>query len=142
MAAEDNESKARDRLTAELKWEIDWQWRWEKKYRRLYYCATLMSWLAGFMVTVISVYQLWSGDSIQKWTIAANALLSVLSVSLPLLSNTFKFQQRQEVYDRMARVYTLLNTKLEMGIMSVEDALREFELIHLQPTEKVIRNTP
>ena len=141
MPEETLELKARDRLLSELKWEINWQWRWEKKYRRLNYYTILLSWLSGFLILGICSYQLQVIKAVPQWTILANAFLSMLSVSLPLLSHAFKFQQRQEVYDRMARAYTLLNTKLEMGAISNEDALHEFELIHLQPTEKVIRET-
>jgi len=54
---------------------------------------------------------------------------------------SFKFQQRQEVYDRMARAYSLLKMKLEMGVIDLPEAIKEFERIHLQPTEKVIRET-
>lgn len=135
------EFKARERLVAEIKLEIKWQWRWEKKYRRLHYYATFMSWLSGFLILGICAYQFQVMSPVPKWTIVANAFLSMLSVSLPLLSNTFKFQQRQEVFDRLAKSYSLLKTKLEMGVVSTDDALKQFESLHSQPTEKVIRDT-
>ncbi len=147
MAEDDAEEIARKRLISELEREIPWQWRWEKKYRRYTYLALLSSWAAGFMVTAISVYLLLGGGCMLKWLVGANALLSVFSISVfsisaPLLSNNFRFQQRQEVYDSMARAYTLLKAKLEMGVIPVDEALRQFERIHLPPTEKVIRETP
>lgn len=135
------ESRARERLLLEVQAEIKWQWRWEKKYRRLHYHTILVSWLSGFIILVVCTYQFQVMPSVPEWTIMANAFLSMLSVSLPLLSNAFKFQQRQEVYDRMARAYSLLNTKVEMGCLSTEEALKQFETIHSQPTEKVIRDT-
>jgi len=141
MTDSTQEPKARDRLLQELQTEIKWQWRWEKKFRRLNYYTILVSWLSGFLILVICTYQFQIMPSVPKWTIMANAFLSMLSVSLPLLANAFKFQQRQEVYDRMARAYSLLNTKLDMGYISVEEALKQFEAIHSQPTEKFIRDT-
>lgn len=131
----------KDRLLKELEWEIPWQWRWEKKYRRLTYGVTWLSWLSSFLILVLAFYQLQLGSDLQKWVILAITILSTLSVSLPVLAMSFKFQQRQEVYDRMARSYTLLKLKLEIGAIELPAALAEFERIHSQPTEKVIRET-
>lgn len=131
----------KERFLAELDWELRWQWRWEKKYRRLYYGVTWISWLSSFLILVLSFYQLQIVTELQKWVILSITILSMLSVSLPVLAMSFKFQQRQEVYDRMARAYSLLKLKLEMGLIDLPEAINDFERIHLQPTEKVIRET-
>jgi hypothetical protein len=65
----------------------------------------------------------------------------MLSVSLPALSMAFRFQQRQQVYDQMARKYSLLRTELRMGTITATEALDEFKRVHGEPTEKVIRET-
>lgn len=136
-----SETTAKETLLAKLQSEIDWQRRWEKKYRRVYYALHWTSWASGFLILLLAFYQLRLGDDYKKWIILCITALSMLSVTLPVLSGKLKFQQRQEVYDRMARQYDLIHTKLQMGVMSVEDALSEFERIHSQPTEKVIRDT-
>lgn len=141
MSPDPESSDPRARFLAELEWEIKWQWRWEKKYRRLAYAMTWATWLSSFLILVLAFYQLQLGTDLQKWVILAITALSTLSVSLPVLSMSFKFQQRQEVYDRMGRAYSLLKMKVEMGAIGLEDALAEFERIHSQPTEKVIRET-
>lgn len=136
-----DESDPKKVMIEELEWELKWQWKWEKKYRRLYYGVTWLSWLSSFGILVLIFYQLQLGDDLQRWVILAVAVLSMLSVSLPVLSMAFRFQQRQQVYDEMARKYSLLRTELRMGTITAEEALEEFKKIHGKPTEKVIRET-
>ena len=90
MKEETSESKARDRLLSELKLEINWQWKWEKKYRRLHYYTILLSWLSAFLILAICAYQFQLIKAVPQWTIFANVFLSMLSVSLPSLSNSFR----------------------------------------------------
>lgn len=132
---------AKNTLLEKLRIEMAWQWRWEKKYRHFYYGTTCLSWLSSFLILVLAFYQLQLGQEYQRWVILSITALSTLAVSLPVLSMTLKFQQHQEVYDGLARAYDLLETKLRTGAISTEEALAEFERLHSQPTEKVIRET-
>jgi len=106
------EGDAKDLFISELDREIGWQWKWEKRYRHVYLSINLLTWLAGFLILVLSFYQVKAGSSCPSWVILAISFLAMLSVSLPVLSMTMKYQQRQQVYDQMARAYTLIRIQL------------------------------
>jgi hypothetical protein len=76
------------------------------------------------------------------WVMFALAVLSVFNIALPLLSYTFRFQQRQEVHDRNAREYECIKVEFEAGQIDLPTAVKRFKATRRQPTEKVIRGTP
>ena len=136
------DDKARDIFIEELDREITWQWKWEKLNRRLNTITILATWFSSFLILVLSFYQLQLGLHFQRWVILSIAGLSLITVSLPVLSTTMRFQQKQQVYDQMARTYSFIRIQLLTGQISLEKAIAEFGEIHRQPTEKVIWQTP
>lgn len=81
------------------------------------------SWLSGFLILVLSFYQLLLGPDFQRWVILFIAVLSLITVSIPGLSTAMRFQQKQQVYDQMARAYSLIRIQLITGKMSLEKAI-------------------
>ena len=128
-------------VLALLSREIAFQWRWEKINRYYAHAAIGLAWLCTITIVGLSFFQLQMGNDLQKWVILSICLLSALSSTLPGLSAQFKFQQRQQVYDEMARVYSLLEIKLQIDAITPGKALELFEKFHERPTEKVIRET-
>lgn len=124
-----------------LRREIAFQWRWEKFNRLSAHAAILLGWICTMTIVGLSFFQLQMGNELQKWAILSICLLSALSSTLPGLSAQFKFQQRQQVYDEMARAYSLIVIKLEIDAITPHMALELFEKFHERPTEKVIRET-
>ena len=135
------DEKARDTFIEELNREISWQWKWERLNRRLNTGTILSTWFSSFLILVLSFYQLQLGLDFQRWVILSITGLSLVTVSLPVLSTTMKFQQKQQVYDQMARSYSFIRIQFLTGQISLEKAIAEFGKIHRQPTEKVIRET-
>jgi len=136
------DEKARDTFIEELDREITWQWKWERLNRWLNTTTILATWFSSFLILVLSFYQLQLGLDFQRWIILSIAGLSLVTVSLPVLSRTMRFQQKQQVYDQMARTYSFIRIQLLTGQITIEKAIAEFGKVHLQPTEKVIRETP
>lgn len=136
------DKNARDTFIKELDREISWQWKWERLNRRLNTTTILATWFSSFLILVLSFYQLQLGLDFQRWVILLIAGLSLVTVSVPVLSTTMRFQQKQQVYDKMARSYSFIRIQLLTGQISLEKAIAEFGEIHRQPTEKVIRETP
>lgn len=124
-----------------LRRETACQWRWEKLNRLSAHTAILLGWICTIAIVGLSFFQLQMGNELQKWVILTICLLSALSSTLPGLSAQFKFQQRQQVYDEMARAYSLIVIKLEVDAITPRKALELFEKFHERPTEKVIRET-
>lgn len=124
-----------------LRREIAFQWRWEKLNRFYAHTAIWLAWICTITIVGLSFFQLQMGNELQKWVILAICLLSALSSTLPGLSAQFKFQQRQQVYDEMARAYSLVEIKLQIDAITPRKALELFEKFHERPTEKVIRET-
>jgi len=124
-----------------LRREIAFQWRWEKLNRLSAHTAILLGWICTIAIVGLSFFQLQMGNELQKWVILTICVLSALSSTLPGLSAQFKFQQRQQVYDEMARAYSLIEIKLEIDAIAPCKALELFEKFHERPTEKVIRET-
>lgn len=131
----------RETFIRELDREIAWQWRWERLNRRLNATVILTSWLSSFLILVLSFYQLLLGSDFQRWVILSIAVLSLIAVGIPGLSNAMRFQQKQQVYDQMARAYSVIRIQLLTGKMSLEKAVATFAEVHAQPAEKVIRDT-
>lgn len=124
-----------------LQREIAFQWRWEKLNRFYAHTVIWLAWFCTIAIVGLSFFQLQMGNELQKWVILTICVLSTLSSTLPGLSAQFKFQQRQQVYDEMARAYGLIEIKLEIGAITPSKALELFEKFHERPTEKVIRET-
>lgn len=102
------------------------------------------SWICRLVLLAITSYQLsTSGRGIPPlWFAAAAALFSMLNVALPLVSTTFKFQQRQEVHDRTARAYDILRTEFETHQIDLPAAMARYAAIYEQPTETLVRKVP
>lgn len=135
------DENARDTFIRELDREIVWQWKWERLNRRLNTTMIVTSWLSSFLVLVLSFYQVALGSNFQRWVILLIAALSLITVSIPGLSSAMRFQQKQQVYDQMAKAYSLIRIQLLTGKISLEKAIAAFGEVHLEPTEKVIRET-
>lgn len=136
------DENARDMFIQELDKEIAWQWKWERLNRRLNTATILTNWFSSFLILVLASYQLQLGLNYQPWVILSIAMLSLFTVSLPVLSTAMKFQQKQQVYDQMARAYSFIRIQLLTGQITIEKAIAGFGEVHRQPTEKVIRDTP
>ena len=128
---------------SELDREIWWEWHWEKRHRRWTWGVNWAGWVARVLLLALSTYQLstYGKSPVQLPVIFFIALLSMLNVGLPLLAVTFRFQQRQEVHDRIARAYSVIRVELLSGRISLDNAVRRFKEIREQPTELVIRRT-
>jgi hypothetical protein len=133
---------SKETLLAKLESEIKWQWHWERLNRHLLLTCIFGTWISNFIVLILAVFQVQIDDKHQKCVVLLIAALSALSVSLPILATGLRLQQRQEVYDRMARAYEFLRLRLSTDAIQFDDALAEFGRIHTKSTEKVIRGTP
>ena len=133
---------ARDTFIQELDREIAWQWRWEKLNRRLNTTAILANSFSSFSILVLSFYQLQVAPDLHRWVILSITVLAFVNVGLPVLSTAMRFQQKQEVYDRMARTYGFIRIQVLTEQISLERAISTFGEVHCKPTEKVIRQTP
>jgi ABC-type nitrate/sulfonate/bicarbonate transport system permease component len=133
---------ARDMFIQKLSEEIAWQWKWEKLNRFLKTTTMWVTLFSSFLILVLSFLQLQIGSVSQRWLILSIAVLSVATISCSLISTTMRFQQRQQVYDQMARAYDFIRIQLLTELISLEDAVAAFGKIHCQPTEKLIRETP
>jgi len=133
---------ARDMFIQKLNEEIAWQWKWEKLNRFFNTTTMWVTLFSSFLILVLSFLQLQIGSVSQRWLILSIAVLSVATISCSLISTTMRFQQRQQVYDQMARAYDFIRIQLLTELISLEDAVAAFGKIHCQPTEKVIRETP
>jgi len=133
---------ARDIFLKKLNEEISWQWKWEKLNRFFNTTTKWVTLFSSFLILVLSFLQLQIGSVSQRWLILSIAVFSVATISCSLISTTMRFQQRQQVYDQMARAYDFIRIQLLTELISLEDAVASFGKIHCQPTEKVIRETP
>jgi len=133
---------SRDMFIRKLSEEIAWQWRWEKLNRFLNTTTMWVTWFSSFLILALSFCQLQIGSVSQQWVILSIAILSLVTICCSLISSTMRFQQRQQVYDQMARTYDFIRIQLLTELISLEDAVAAFGKIHCQPTEKVIRETP
>jgi hypothetical protein len=102
------------------------------------------SWICRLVLLAITSYQLSTfGRGIPPLSFAAAAaLFSMLNVALPLISTTFKFQQRQEVHDRTARAYDILRTEFETHQIDLPAAMARYAAIYEQATETLVRKVP
>jgi hypothetical protein len=67
---------------------------------------------------------------------------TILNVALPLLTYTFRFQQRQEVHDRNVGEYECIKVLINAGQIDFATAVQRFIDTRRRPTEEVIRSTP
>lgn len=128
----------------ELDREIKWEWRHEKLHRKMMWYANWATWAARVLLLAMSTYELnnYGKATPELWSKLTIAILAVLNLGLPLLSSTFRFQQRQEVHDTVAREYSAIRLELLSGQISLEEAVKKFTETRRQPTEAIIRRTP
>jgi len=128
----------------ELDREIKFEWRHEKLHRKMMWYINWATWVSRVLLLAMSTYELnnYGKSAPQLWSKLTIAILSVLNLGLPLMSATFRFQQRQEVHDKVAREYSSIRVELVSGQISLEDAVKRFTETRRQPTEAVIRRTP
>ena len=139
-----DEVEKRDSFLKALATETAWEWKWEKRHRKWYWGINWATWVSRLFILALAWFQ-WTGGettSPPPWVLFTLALLSVLNIALPLLSYTFRFQQRQEVHDRNAREYECIKVEFEAGQIDLPTAVQRFTETRRQPTEKVIRSTP
>lgn len=97
-----------------------------------------------FLLLALTAYQVNIGKNVSynPWIIFSIVVLSMLNVALPLLSMKLKFQQRQEVHDRLAREYCVIKTEFLTEKISLETSVERFSEIRRKPNERIIRETP
>jgi hypothetical protein len=124
--------------------EIEWHWKWEKQWRDAMFRAHWAGWVIRVLLLVITSVQLSVFDKSVPplWLLFTMAFLALVNVALPQLASTFRFQQRQQVYDWHARAYSVIRTELVSGQLDLPTAVRRFSEIRAQPTESIIRGTP
>ncbi|HUI29344.1 MAG TPA: hypothetical protein VLX91_03930 [Candidatus Acidoferrales bacterium] len=124
--------------------EIWWEWKWEKRNRYWMLTINWATWLARLFILGLAWFQLTSQDKDGNalWVLLSLAILSMLNIALPLLSYSFRFQERQEVHDKNAREYESIKVELQTALISLQDAVNKFTKVRREPTEKVIRSTP
>jgi hypothetical protein len=144
MDANVTDTEKTDSFLKALAAETAWEWKWEKRHRKWGWGINWATWLSRLFILALAWFQ-WTGggqSSPAPWVLFSLAVLSMLNVALPLLTYTFRFQQRQEVHDRNAREYECIKVEFDSGQIDLAAAVRGFAETRRQPTEKVIRNTP
>lgn len=128
----------------ELDCQIKWEWRHEKLHRKMMWYINWATWAARVLLLAMSTYELnnYGRAAPQLWSKFTIAILSVLNLGFPLLAATFRFQQRQEVHDTIARDYSAIRLEVVSGQITLEEAVKRFSEIRRQPTEAIIRRTP
>ena len=96
-----NDKYTRETFMNELDKTIWWEQLWVKFNQNFSISINQITWIARFLLLALATYQIKMSE-IQTWVILSIAVLSMLNVTLPLLSVTFKFQQRLELHDRIA----------------------------------------
>lgn len=127
-----------------LETEIHWEWKWERHNRNWGSRINWATWFSRLLILALAWFQ-WTGAGKgppPAWVPFCLAVLSMLNVALPLLTYTFRFQQRQEVHDRNARDYECIKVELQTDQIDLTTAVKRFTETRRQPTEKVIRGTP
>jgi hypothetical protein len=128
----------------ELDCQIKWEWKHEKLHRKMMWYINWATWIARVLLLAFSTYELnnYGKAPSELWSKLTIAVLSVMNLGLPLLSSTFRFQQRQEVHDSIAREFSSLRVELLSGQITLEEAVKRFAKSRKQPTEAIIRRTP
>lgn len=124
--------------------ETSWEWKWEKRHRHWGWGINWATWVSRLLILALAWFQWTAGakSAAPAWAPFSLALLSMLNVALPLLTYTFRFQQRQEVHDGNAREYECIKVELEAQQIDLPTAVNRFTQRRRQPTEKVVRSTP
>lgn len=124
--------------------ETAWEWKWEKRHRHWGWGINWATWFSRLLILALAWFQWTAGakSTPPAWVPFSLALLAMLNVALPLLTYTFRFQQRQEVHDGNAREYECIKIELDAGRIDLSAAVDRFTQRRRQPTEKVIRGTP
>ena len=141
MLVDDERSKT---FLQELDRELQWQWKWAKRYRRLVFAMNWATCFVRILILAIATFQIsWAQqgppDARVLFTLA---LLSLPNIGIPLISTTFRHQQRQEIYDTHAREYSAIRIEVLTGQIDLATAITMFTKIQRQPVEVLIRKTP
>jgi hypothetical protein len=141
MLSDDERNKA---FLQELDRELTWQWKWEKRYRRFVFAFNWATWLVRVLILAIATFQVsWIQHGPPNvWVVFSLALLSVLNIGIPMISTTFRHQQRQEIYDTHAREYSAIRIEFLTGQIDLATAIQMFTKVQRQPVEVLIRKTP
>src|SRR4051812_9819138 len=101
----------------ELDREIKLEWRHERLHRKMMWSINWATWVARVLLLAMGTYELnnYGKGTPQLWSKLTIAILSVLNLGFPLMSATFRFQQRQEVHDKVAREYSSIRVELVSG---------------------------
>jgi len=144
MDVESADMEKRDSFLKALAAQTAWEWKWEKRHRKWGWGINWATWVSRLFILALAWFQ-WTGGgkaSPSLWVSFTLALLSLFNIALPLLTYTFRFQQRQEVHDRNAREYECIKVELDAGQVDLPTAVRRFTETRRQPTEKLVRGTP
>lgn len=136
--------RKQDAFIEELDKEIYWEKKHEKLHRKAMWYINWATWIVRVLLLAMGAYELnnYMKVSPELWSKLTVAILSMFNLGLPLLSSTFRFQQRQEVHDTIAREYSSIRVELVSGQTKLEDAVRSFTKLRRKPTEAIIRKTP
>jgi len=124
--------------------DIAWQWRWEKKWRFWMMFNHWAGWVVRLVLLALAAFQLSAFGAKQPplWLVFTVTCLALLNLALPQLASTFRFQQRQEIYDWHARCYSAIRVQFLSGQIDLTNAVARFTEVSQKPTESVIRGTP
>ncbi|MGD0540347.1 MAG: hypothetical protein ABSB33_02405 [Tepidisphaeraceae bacterium] len=141
MLTDDERNKA---FLQELEREIAWQWKWEKRFRRFLFALNWATWFVRVLILAIAAFQVsWIQQGTPSvWIVFSLAVLSVLNIGIPMISTTFRHQQRQEIYDTHAREYSAIRIEFLTGQVDLATAVQMFTKVQRQPVEALIRKTP
>lgn len=129
-------------LLKKLESEIQWQWKWEKLNRQFQFATIWLTSTFSFLVLALAICQVYLGDHPQMLITFAIAIFSALAIFMPSLSCSFKWERRQQFHDRLARKYEIIKLRLEMDMIELADAAKEFERLHAQSPESTVQNAP
>ena len=124
--------------------ETAWEWRWEKHNRMLSNGINWATWISRLLILAFAWFEWTGGEKTPppSWLLFVLAVLAVLNVALPLLTYTFKFQQRQEVHDTNAREFECITVAYEAGQIDLGTAVLRFTEKRRQSPEIVVRGMP
>jgi len=144
MDIDSMDAEKRDNFLKALATETGLEWKFERRHRKWGWGINWATWVSRLLILALAWFQ-WTVEgkaTPPAWVPFTLALLSMFNIALPLLTYTFRFQQRQEVHDRNAREYECIKVEMDAGQIDLPTAVKHFTDTRRQPTEKVIRGTP
>jgi hypothetical protein len=105
---------------ADLDESIKWEKRWEKQARFTNEGVNWFVWMTRIGLLLFSMYlvRTYVNEPPPSWLIWLLISLSAANIGLPLLPVVFRWQQRQEVYDRNAREFSCIKTGLNANLLT------------------------